>query len=47
VEIHPLLFTPVRLSAIELAHRVVTAPLTRLTGRTGFLIDHTEMEVRQ
>jgi hypothetical protein len=47
VEIHPLLSTPVRLSAIELAHRVVTAPFTRLTGRTGFLIDHIEKEVRR
>jgi N-ethylmaleimide reductase len=30
METHPALFTPVRLGAIELAHRVVMAPLTRL-----------------
>jgi 2,4-dienoyl-CoA reductase-like NADH-dependent reductase (Old Yellow Enzyme family) len=47
VEIHPLLSTPVRLGAIELAHRVVTAPLTRLTGREAFLINHAETEVRR
>ena len=29
MEIHPTLFTPVRLGAIELKHRVVMAPLTR------------------
>src|SRR5262249_21753903 len=30
METHPALFTPVRLGAIELAHRVVMASLTRL-----------------
>jgi N-ethylmaleimide reductase len=30
METHPSLFTPVRLGAIELTHRVVMAPLTRL-----------------
>src|SRR6202166_3359955 len=29
MEHHPVLFTPVRLGAIDLAHRVVMAPLTR------------------
>ena len=47
MEIYPILFTPVRLDALELAHRIVMAPLTRLTGRPGFLIDHIEMEVRR
>ena len=47
MEIHPLLSTPVRLGAFEFAHRVVTVPLTRPTGRAGFLIDQIEMEVRR